>query len=203
MARSSFEMNDINDLSKWPMWLRLLMAVLLGFVIFMALRFFFVSKLEDEVASSQAALIKKKGVFIKDQNIVANLSGIRSDAKKLEKKLNILKKYLPAESDINNLIETLYKKGVENGINITLFEKGIDSKKESAFYTVKTFKLKTKAGYLAMTSFVHDISSLEQIMHFDSIAMEHLKNKKIYDGTSDAPLEVSATLKTYIFNGGK
>ncbi len=201
MAKKNKGRVDLNDISTWTLPVIVVFVVaIVGLFIFAAKKLF----VDDVVAqkdSVNAQIVKEERQYAKNQEIIALLPHIRKEVAELEVVRDEAKKYLPTEVSMPALIDNVYLAARDNGIVFSKFtpEKDIDKD----YYTIKPISLSAEVGYLSMSSFIEQVTTLKRIMNVQSVSFKRdtrrVKGNEKLSEASDEPLKMTAQLRTYIF----
>lgn len=190
---------SLNDVSTWTMPVVLLFGAVIVVLLFFLIQRLLVSGVTSQVKSKNSQIIKQEQEYARNQKIVALLPLIRKEVAELEIVRDEAKQYLPTEVSMPSLIDNVYRAARDNGIVFNRFTPEADL--ETEYYTIKPISLSANAGYLSMSSFIEQVTTLKRIMNVQSVSFDvgNRDKKEQVSDLSDKPLEMTATLQTYIF----
>ncbi len=188
---------DINDLSTWPVIMSLLFALFLAASIFYFVKTFLVDDISANIERKDNEIIQLENKYKKNRAIVAVLPQIRQEVKRLKEIQSELKTYLPTKVFMPSLIDNVYLVGRNNGI---VFDKLVPEKYiEEKYYSVKPISLKAAVGFESMAAFIEEVTTLKRIMNIDSVSFQVEDNNILLHRNANAPLTMTAQLRTYVF----
>lgn len=97
-----------------------------------------------------------------------------------------------------SLVDSVYVSARDNGFVFDKFrpEKGIDTE----FYRIEPISLSADVGYVSMSAFIEEVTTLKRIMNVHSVSFKADANTDSVDAkSSNTPLKMTAQLRTYIF----
>jgi len=159
-----------------------ILAILIGpFVYFVYLpKTDTIDKLTAEHEKLEAKLARLK---IK----AAKLKALQAEKKRKEADFKIVRKALPNQKDIPDLLATISRAGSDSGLEFVLF-KPVKAKKRG-FYSEIPVKLNVKGGYHNVAQFFDKIAQLPRIVNMKNITVK----------TAGKTLNTSCTAVTYMF----
>ncbi|MFC1812064.1 type 4a pilus biogenesis protein PilO [Thermodesulfobacteriota bacterium] len=140
-----------------------------------------INKLTKEHEELEAKLAKLK---IK----AAKLKRLQAEKRKMEADFKIVRKALPNQKEIPDLLATISRAGSDSGLAFKLF-KPLKPKKKG-FYSEIPVKLSVTGGYHNVAQFFDKVAQLPRIVNMQNISIKTAK------GTN---LSTSCTAVTYMF----
>lgn len=192
---------DPNDLSTWPLPVAAVIGVVIIALLVMLIKSFLVDNVTTEVEGVDKKISEQEKTYKKNIEIVALLPHVRKEVAELEIVRDEAKKYLPTQVSMPSLIDSVYIAARNNGIVFDTFTPEGDKKEE--FYTIKPISLSAETGYNSMSSFVEEVTTLKRIMNVQSVSFTSINKRDEYEKNANAPLKMTAQLRTYIFNDAK
>ncbi len=189
---------DINDLSSWPLVLTLIVGAVIIALFVLLLKSFLADDVTAEVDSVAGKITQQGNTYKKNVEIVAMLPHIRKEVVELKLIRDEAKKFLPTQVSMPSLIDSVYLAARNNGIVFDKFTPEGDIKRE--FYTIKPISLSAETGYVSMSAFVEEVTTLKRIMNVQSVDFKAASKNGEYEKNANAPLKMTAQLRTYIFN---
>lgn len=193
---------ELNNLSTWPIWFKVIVAAAITGAIFFIAKVVFLDDKKSELQGTESTYNKSKTNFATLQNEVADLDAIQNETNALELMLQDMLRYLPSNVEMPSLIDNVYESARENSI---VFEQLSPEKDiEQTHYTIKPISLKANTGYNSMGSFIQKVTSLDRIMNIEGVTFKRGRGQNRDDNESDIdiqdlPLDMTAELRTYIF----
>lgn len=188
---------NVNDLSTWSIPVLLFSCLVVIGLLAFSIKHFFVNDITDNISSTDLQVSKQEQEYLKNQKIIALLPHIRKEVAQLEKVRDEAKKFLPTQVSMPSLIDNVYLSARNNGIVFNKFTPEKDIEKE--FYTIKPISLKAEIGYISMSDFIEEITTLKRIMNVHSVSFSSNEKKDNFSDTKNTPLQMTAQLRTYIF----
>lgn len=188
---------NLNDLSTWNVPVLIVLGVAIIGAVCFAAKTFVIDDVTQQIESLDGKVAKEEKTYLENQRTIALLPHIRKEVKDLEVIRNKAKKFLPTEQDMPALIDSVYLAARDNGIVFSRFtpEKDINSE----YYTIKPIALSAEVGYLSMSSFIEQITTLKRIMNVESVSFRQSKTSKEFSKNPNEPLNMTAQLRTYVF----
>lgn len=187
---------NLNDLSTWPLLMTVLFALIIAVAVIYLAKMILIDNISDEVRRKDSEIVKEEKLYAENKRIVAQLPHIRQEVEQLTKIRNDLTDYLPTKVSMPSLIDNVYLAARSNGIVFDQFTPEEDIEKE--YYTIKPISLEAKVGYISMSSFIEEVTTLKRIMNVDSVNF-HVEEDDNEHKSPNVPLTMKAQLRTYIF----
>ncbi|PIE46261.1 MAG: hypothetical protein CSA44_00495 [Gammaproteobacteria bacterium] len=193
-----------NDLSSWPLWLCLGAAAIIFLLTVNLFRVFVIAPKSQELDTLRVSLVEQKKQYKRNKEAIARLGQTRKEVALLEQARDEAKTFLPTQVSMPSLIDDIYQVARRNGIVFNHFTPADDI--ETDYHTIKPIVLSADAGFISMAHFMEEVIALKRIMHIHSISFtsEHANHDDRSNARrSNAPLKMTAHLRTYIFRENK
>lgn len=167
-------LNEINSLAEDPSSVSwsvkgLVLAVLMGVVLFLGYKLVIVSQIEElEVVEQKEQELRQ--TFETRQKRASQLPLYQTQLAEMEHVFGDLLKQLPSNVEIPGLILDISEKGLSNGLELELFEPTGDVLMD--FYAEKPIKIIAKGSYRELAMFVSDIAGLPRIVTISDITLK-------------------------------
>lgn len=189
---------NINDLSSWSLPIALLFATVIVAGLFVFIKSFFVDKVTTEIESIESEIYRQQNVYDKNKQTVAILPHIKKEIEALRTVRDKAKKYLPTEVSMPSLLNSVYVSARDNGFVFDTQRPGKDI--DTQFYTIKPMSLSADVGYVSMSAFIEEVTTLKRIMNVHSVSFKSSNKVNSIDAKSaNMPLKMTAELRTYVF----
>ncbi|MCI4625302.1 MAG: type 4a pilus biogenesis protein PilO [Candidatus Magnetoovum sp. WYHC-5] len=179
-------------------------------VIIVAPLFFFAiySPKTEEIKKLQAELVKMDGEIVQAKEKVKRLPTAKEKLQRAEARYNALKKFLPEENEISDLLKQVSDIGITSGLKINKWQP--DKKRQ---YTAKGDKAKVlyeipvnvvmEGSYHNMGTFLGRLTNLDRIVNISNLKLAQPKYKQVREDSpySSARAERNEALLTIEFKG--
>lgn len=179
---------DWERVGVWPlagrifMWVAALCAIILG-------TYFLVVKdknIQLATAERQEIVIKKD--FEAKAFEAANLDKYRKQIAEMEDSFEALKKQLPDDTEVPDLVDDIDEKGTQSRLVINSVK--LQAEKPAEFYIELPIEIKVSGGYHEFGAFVSGIAGMPRIVTLHDFSIKR-------DGDSGATLNMDILAKTY------
>lgn len=177
---------DINDIGSWTRRVKLLMSGLLCIVI-LGLGYNFIIKEQNvKLAAEKSKEPGLKQNFLDKKALAINLDAYKAQMVEAEETFSLLKKQLPNESEIPDLLIDMTQVGLSRGLQFEQIKPGLTIAKD--FYAEKNVNIIANGTYNQIAGFVSDVAALPRIINVSNFALSQ---------RTDGLLSFTATTKTY------
>lgn len=179
---------DWERVGVWPiagrifMWFSVLIVIILG-------TYFLVVKdknVQLDAAERQELTIKKD--FEAKAFEAANLDKYRKQIAEMEDSFEALKKQLPDDTEVPDLVDDIDEKGTQSRLVINSVK--LQAEKPAEFYIELPIEIKVSGGYHEFGAFVSGIAGMPRIVTLHDFSIKR-------DGDSGATLNMDILAKTY------
>lgn len=183
---------DPNNISAWPLPLKIGGTVVVGILI-LAAGFWFVVRGELEnldVADKREDKLKE--TYKSKVALAVNLPAYKQQMQEMRQTFGSLLRQLPDTTEVPDLLIDITQAGLGQGLEFVLFKPQKEKPKE--FYAELPISIKVRGSYHELANFVSDVAALPRIVTFGDISISAGKRGK---KKSDGKLLMSAKAKTY------
>ncbi len=181
---------DLNNISSWPLPVKIGGIVVVGILI-LAAGFWFVVRGElEDLDVAQKREVQLKETYSSKVALAVNLPAYKQQMEEMEQTFGSLLRQLPDTTEVPDLLIDITQAGLGQGLEFVLFKPQKEKPKE--FYAELPISIKVKGGYHELANFVSDVAALPRIVTFGDIAITGAGGKK-----SGGKLLMSAQAKTY------
>jgi type IV pilus assembly protein PilO len=139
---------------------------------------------QDTVTAVESAYKKKQSLedeMIQNQQIAKNLNQYRKQKEALEQELAKALTMLPAESNIEGLIDSLNEMGTKAGLAINSIDPKAESNGPGGLYAEVPLSMAVSGNFHEIAVFFDSVRQLKRIVNISNIRLghPHMKNEKI------------------------
>lgn len=192
---SNIDLNniDVNEPGGWPLFLRILVAVLIFILLsFAGYKFLVEDQIAEREKLEKKELTLKKTYSVKAQR-VSNLEVLRAQVQELEIAFESLRTQLPKKTEVPGLLEDISDAGYNNGLTINSI--GLNKENPQPLYVELPISIDVTGGFHDLGGYASAISDLSRIVTLHDISIS--PNKKTAAGDL---LGITITAKTYRIN---
>ncbi|GMR06963.1 MAG: type 4a pilus biogenesis protein PilO [Gammaproteobacteria bacterium] len=176
---------DINDLSTWPVSLKMLL-ILIGAGAILFAGYWYIIK--DQIVDLETRERKEQGLkttFLEKKKLAINLPEYQKQMEEIRLRFGLLLQQLPNKTEVPELLIDITQAGLGQGLKFNLFDPGNKGVKD--FYAVLPIKIDATGTYHQYGEFISDLSTLSRI-----VTVGNVKITRKGDG-----LNMAAVLNTY------
>ena len=144
--------------------------------------YFLVDAKQTKIEHQKSELREVEDDLIKKQLIANNLPQFKREKEILERKLTRALQELPNESNVDELIRSLYEVATKANVTVVSIAPGTEAKAEgkSAFYAKVPLNMSINGNYHEVAVFFDAVSQLKRIVNINNIRLHTpiLKNEK-------------------------
>lgn len=180
---------DTSNPGTWPIYYKILVWVVIAAAIIGIYIYALRNDIIDQQNANQEEINKLQDEYARLYKDTLNLKKYQDRNAEL---VNLLKKkleYLPNNSEIPAMIDSVYDAAVANNINFDRLYPVNDVKEE--YYDIKPIILQGATGYNNFAGFAQAISSVQRILNISDITISMEKSAQ--------NLEVTGMLQTYVY----
>ena len=191
--REQLENFDINSLDwervgVWPFAGRCVLWILAAAVIMAGTYFLIVKDKNLQLESAQAKEQALKKDFENKAFEAANLDKYRKQIAEMEDSFEALKKQLPDDTEVPDLVDDIDEKGVQSRLIINSI--ALEPEKPAEFYIELPIDIRVSGGYHEFGAFVSGIAGMPRIVTLHDFIIKR-------SGQTDATLDMEIQAKTY------
>jgi type IV pilus assembly protein PilO len=158
---------DINNVAGWPLPIKLIGIVLIGFGFLFAGYWFLIS---DELAQYEQEQQKEQGLkdtYLNKKGLAINLPAYKLQMDEMHQAFGTLLRQLPNKTEVPNLLVDITQAGLGRGLSFVLFKP--DKEKPQEFYAELPINIKVTGSYHELGQFVSDLAALPRIVTVGNI----------------------------------
>ena len=181
---------NVNDLSSWPVPIKIVGIALVGLLILGAGYWFIIQDQLDQYAQETAKEEQLKETYTTKKLLALNLDAYKQQMEDMQRTFGSLLRQLPNTTEVPDLLVDITQAGLGRGLEFILFRPEKEQPRD--FYAELPISLQVTGSYHELASFVSDVAALPRIVTFGDINI----------GSQGARLTMSATAKTYRYIEG-
>lgn len=172
---------DLNNISAWPLPIKIGGIGLVGILIIAAGFWFIIRGELDELARHQDQEVRLKETYRSKAALAINLSAYKTQMEEMRQTFGSLLRQLPDTTEVPDLLIDITQAGLGQGLEFVLFKPEKERPKE--FYAELPISIKVTGDYHELANFVSDVAALPRIVTFGDITIANDKksNKLLMD----------------------
>lgn len=177
---------DINNLSSWPLPIKVTAIALLCAGILGAGYWFFIQPELETLERAEAQEQDLRKAFLDKKALAINLPAYKQQMQEMEQTFGSLLRQLPNTTEVPDLLVDITQAGLGRGLEFALFKPEPEQRKD--FYAELPISIAVMGGYHEIANFISDVAALPRIVTFGDIQITAGKG---------ARLSMTAKAKTY------
>lgn len=177
---------DINDISSWPLVIKMAVVLFVCVAILVGGYFAFIDSQLEEWDTKKQEEEKLKQTYMGKKALAVNLPAYRQQMEDMERTFDSLRRQLPSKTEVPDILVDITQAGLGRGLQFRLFDPSAEIKKE--FYAELPIRLRVLGSYHEIALFISDLAALPRIVTIGNIQMT---------ATNAGKISMSATAKTY------
>ncbi|MDH3309393.1 MAG: type 4a pilus biogenesis protein PilO [Gammaproteobacteria bacterium] len=178
---------DVNNLSSWPVPIKIASILIVCVIILFAGYWFLIQGEIEEYGSAQQKEVSLRDTYLNKKGLAVNLPAYKQQMEEMEQTFGSLLRQLPNTTEVPDLLVDITQAGLGRGLEFTLFRPEKELPKD--FYAEMPISVQVRGNYHELALFVSDVASLPRIVTFGDI--------NITSTGKDNKLTMSAKAKTY------
>lgn len=178
---------DVNNLSSWPVPIKIASILIVCVIILFAGYWFLIQGEIEEYGSAQQKEVSLRDTYLNKKGLAVNLPAYKQQMEEMEQTFGSLLRQLPNTTEVPDLLVDITQAGLGRGLEFTLFRPEKEQPKD--FYAEMPISVEVRGNYHELALFVSDVASLPRIVTFGDI--------NITSTGKDNKLTMSAKAKTY------
>jgi type IV pilus assembly protein PilO len=160
---------DVNNISSWPLPIKIGGVALVGILIIAAGFWFIIRGELDDLARQQDQEVKLKETYSSKAGLAINLSAYKTQMEEMRQTFGSLLRQLPDTTEVPDLLIDITQAGLGQGLEFVLFKPEKERTKE--FYAELPISIKVTGNYHELANFVSDVAALPRIVTFGDITI--------------------------------
>ena len=178
---------NLNDLSSWPIPVKIGGILVVCVVMLFAGYWFLIQGELDEYSAAKSKEDGLRDTFMNKKAMAINLPAYKQQMEEMQQTFGSLLRQLPNTTEVPDLLVDITQAGLGRGLEFTLFQPQKEQPKD--FYAELPISIQVRGTYHELAEFVSDVAALPRIVTFGDIS--------ISGGVKDNKLTMSAKAKTY------
>lgn len=188
---SQFNDIDFENIGAWPQFVKIVFAVMLGVLVFIASYFLFISESLDILNAEEQKELQLKTDFKSKYQLAANLKLYREQLAVMEVQFTELLKMLPSKNEMPGLLDDITFVATDSGLSIKSLD--WDSEITRDFYLEFPIKMVVSGNYHELGHLVDGVAKLPRIVSLHDFVIER---------NESGELGMDILAKTYRFKEG-
>jgi type IV pilus assembly protein PilO len=178
---------NFNDLSSWPLLVKIVAIGFIGIAILVIGYFVFIQGMLDEYDAAKRKEDGLRDTYLNKKALAINLPAYKQQMEEMQQTFGSLLRQLPNSTEVPDLLVDITQAGLGRGLEFVLFKPEKEAPKE--FYAELPISIQVSGSYHELASFVSDVAALPRIVTFGDITISApVKGNK---------LSMSAKARTY------
>jgi type IV pilus assembly protein PilO len=178
---------DVNNLSSWPVPIKIASILVVCAVILFAGYWFLIQGELEEYGAAQKKEEGLRETYMNKKALAINLPAYREQMEEMEQTFGSLLRQLPNTTEVPDLLVDITQAGLGRGLEFTLFRPEKEQPKD--FYAEMPISVQVRGNYHELAQFVSDVAALPRIVTFGDINISSVGK--------DNKLTMSAKARTY------
>lgn len=184
--KGQFHNLDPNDPSRWPVFPRYALFLVVIVALVVALWFLWLNTSETELEAEQTKEVTLREEYKKKLGKAVNLEALKKQREQVQQYVTQLEKQLPSKAEMDALLSDINQAGLGRSLQFDLFRPGQVAVKD--YYAELPITVRVTGRYHDLGAFASDIANLSRIVT--------LNNLTILPG-KEGVLAMDATAKTF------
>jgi len=162
MRLDDFRNIDLNDISSWPVPVKIVAAVVIGSLIAFLGYWFWIKGDREELARVTQKEQELRQSYLTKKALAINLPAYEQQMQDMEESFGVMLRQLPNKTEIPELLIDITQAGLGRGLQFVLFKPG--STRFADFYATLPIDVTVTGSYHEMGQFVSDLAALPRIV---------------------------------------
>jgi type IV pilus assembly protein PilO len=153
---------DLNDISGWPLPIKIVgIALISAGLLFLGYYFLIADELAQH-EEEQKKEIALKETFLTKKALAINLPAYKQQMEEMQQTFGTLLRQLPNKTEVPNLLVDITQAGLGRGLSFVLFKP--EKEKPQEFYAELPIYIRVTGGFHQLGQFVSDLAALPRIV---------------------------------------
>ncbi|SUO97300.1 type 4a pilus biogenesis protein PilO [Suttonella ornithocola] len=193
---------DMNNPGSWPIYYKVIAwIIIVVLIIFLAYRFM-ITPVEEEIQANETKIENAKNDYQRLYQYTLDLSYYKKRSEELIEQLKTQLAFLPTQSQMPELINSVYEAAIDNDINIGDFTPAKNAIVQE-YYDISSIFMATTTYFENFSKFTEQLTKLERIMNIADVSMTIAPANRDKDSSlfwANNAISVTGQLQTYIYN---
>jgi len=177
---------NLNDLSSWPVPIKIAAIGVVSIVIIAAGYFAFIEGAWETYQAAQRKEEQLRETYLNKKALAINLEAYKQQMEEMQQTFGSLLRQLPNSTEVPDLLVDITQAGLGRGLEFVLFKPEKEQPKD--FYAELPISLQVRGSYHELAQFVSDVAALPRIVTFGNITITTQPKGR---------LAMAATARTY------
>lgn len=178
---------DFNDISSWPLPIKIVGIVIVCAAILFAGYWFILKDEQEKLAAVEKKELELRTTFSNKKALAINLPAYKQQMEEMRLTFGSLLRQLPNSTEVPDLLVDITQAGLGRGLEFSLFKP--EKERPVEFYAELPISLKVNGTYHELALFISDVAALPRIVTFGNISISASRKGD--------KLSMSAQAKTY------
>ena len=179
----------LGKLPSLPWYLRLVVFLLVGGLMYMGFRYFMTNGTRAETATMTAEVERLRPLNAQAQIVSQNLNNFKAIYKAREEEFAELKALLPEQRELTNVLQGIQDRARGNGLMLSKFNPKDDIQQDN--YSGKKIEVTVVAGFAGLRAFFEQMAHYQRIVSITNFELKQLEDQSLTK-TVDARFELTA-----------
>ena len=160
---------NVNDISSWPLLVKIVGIGFVCLVILVVGYFAFVQGMLDEYDAAKKKEDGLRETYLNKKSLAINLPAYKQQMEEMEQTFGSLLRQLPNSTEVPDLLVDITQAGLGRGLEFVLFKPEKEQPKE--FYAELPISIEVRGSYHELAGFVSDVAALPRIVTFGDLTI--------------------------------
>lgn len=163
---------NLNSLKNIPFHFQVIIAALPSIILIAAFVFLVILPKTEEIDALNLKITKLDAEIADGEEKVKRLDELIAENKVLKEKLATLRKQLPEEKEVSELLKQISELGLKSGLEIMLWKPEPRKTDPEGLYVEIPVKVEVMTGYHQLGAFFSHISRLQRLVNISDIKLD-------------------------------
>lgn len=179
----------LGKLPSLPWYLRLVVFLLVGGVMYFGFSYFVTSGTRNETNEKLVEIERLQKLNAQAQIVSQNLNNFRATYKAREEEYAELKALLPEQRELTNVLQGIQDRARSNGLVLTRFNPKEDIQQDN--YNGKKIEVSVVSGFAGLRAFFEQLAHYQRIVSITNFELKQLEKQSLTK-TVDARFDLTA-----------
>jgi Tfp pilus assembly protein PilO len=179
----------LGKLPSLPWYLRLVVFLLVGGLMYMGFRYFVTNGTRAETTTMTAEVERLRPLNAQAQIVSQNLNNFKATYKAREEEFAELKALLPEQRELTMVLQGIQDRARGNGLMLSKFNPKEDIQQDN--YSGKKIEVTVVAGFAGLRAFFEQMAHYQRIVSITNFELKQLEDQSLTK-TVDARFELTA-----------
>ena len=160
---------NVNDISSWPLLVKLVGIGFVCLIILVVGYFAFVQGMLDEYDAAKRKEDGLRETYLNKKALAINLPAYKQQMEEMQQTFGSLLRQLPNSTEVPDLLVDITQAGLGRGLEFVLFKPEKEQPKE--FYAELPISIEVRGSYHELAGFVSDVAALPRIVTFGDLTI--------------------------------